>query len=686
MSKITLRTSRHDDAFGVAVAPDVNKEAMGASRESDVPEGQTQSATQRAAERAGYEDCRRAQDSFLLFKRGADIVLASIGMVVLSPVLLGTALAVKVTSPGPVIFKQLRFGKDKRPFVCYKFRSMKMDAPDNLPTAIMNEDKKCLTPIGGFIRKTSLDELPQMLNIIKGDMSVIGPRPMILSEVSQVEERDHYGANDIQPGLTGLAQVNGRDFVTQDLKARLDGVYRHNMSAHLDAVCFMKSIEVVLSRKGNAADKAEKAPVKSRGTSAEVEKRATEKKTGLKILVVSQHYWPEPFNFAEICEELVLRGNDVTVLTGLPNYPEGKIYDGYSNGKNRYETKGGVRIIRSPLIPRGTNVIQRIANYFSFSFEAKKMAAGLESDYDVVLAFQTSPVMMAEPALAYARRTGVPVFLWCIDIWPECLTAGGIPAGSLPYDAFKALSKKIYRSADRLAVTSPLFKDYLSDMFGIRKDELVDLPQYAEDLFTGEAGPAPDGYEKEKINFTFAGNVGSAQSVETIVEAANLVKDDDRMLFHIVGSGSSETACRDLARQYGLSNIVFHGRHPLEEMPAYYQASDAMIATFADNPVLGYTLPRKIQSYLAAGKPVLGTVTGEAERVINGAPCGLVSRPEDPMGLAANCIVFAEQPEGVRKALGSRGKAYYERHFTKETFFKTLIAELSKLKGTKHGA
>lgn len=622
---------------------------------------------------------------FPMFKRVSDVALATAGSVVLSPVFLATAIAVKATSPGPVIFKQLRFGKDKRPFVCYKFRSMRTDTPDNMPTAQMQENDSCLTPIGSFIRKTSIDELPQFLNIIKGDMSVIGPRPMIMGEYSQVEMRDRYGANDIRPGLTGLAQINGRDYVTQDVKARMDGIYRQNLCARLDAACFLKSIRVVISRQGNAADDANKYAIKHtpEQVTSIVEPQNPNR---LKILVVTQHYWPEPFNFSEICEELVAKGHDVTVLTGLPNYPEGEIYPGYEHGKNRYEMRGGVRIIRSPLIPRGKSTVQRVVNYFSFSHEASKLTVGLESDFDVVLAFQTSPVMMAEPALAYGKRTGTPVLLWCIDIWPECLTAGGIPAGSPPYKVFKQVSKRIYKSADRVAVTSPSFKDYLHDMFGMDKAALIDLPQYAEDIFACETEGIPDGYDLQKFNVTFAGNIGSAQSVETIVEAANLLKDNERIVFHIVGSGSSEEPCRNLAKAYGLTNVIFHGRHPLEEMPKYYQASDAMIASFANNPVLSYTLPRKIQSYLAAGKPVLGTVSGEAARVINEAPCGLASDPEDPVGLAANCIALSEQPAELIKALGEKGRAYYEERYTKRAFFERLEKSLQELKGTKHGA
>lgn len=195
---------------------------------------------------------RRPSLAFCAIKRTFDVVSASVGLVLLSPLLLGTAIAVKVTSPGPVIFKQERYGRNKQPFTCYKFRSMTIDTPSDVPTRVMGEKQSVMTPIGSTLRKTSIDELPQLVNIVKGNMSVVGPRPMILAEYDQIQARDRYGANDIRPGLTGWAQVNGRDGVTVEEKARLDGEYREHMGLIMDSRVFLQSIVVVLGRFGYA--------------------------------------------------------------------------------------------------------------------------------------------------------------------------------------------------------------------------------------------------------------------------------------------------------------------------------------------------------------------------------------------------------------------------------------------------
>lgn len=201
--------------------------------------------------------------AFCALKRTFDVVSASVGLVVLSPLLLGAAIAVKATSPGPVIFKQERYGRNKQPFTCYKFRSMTVDTPSDVPTRVMGEKQSVMTPIGATLRKTSIDELPQLVNIVKGDMSVVGPRPMILAEYDQIQARDRYGANDIRPGLTGWAQVNGRDGVTVEEKARLDGEYREHMGVIMDSRVFLRSIVVVLGRLGYAESKEEQDAVKS---------------------------------------------------------------------------------------------------------------------------------------------------------------------------------------------------------------------------------------------------------------------------------------------------------------------------------------------------------------------------------------------------------------------------------------
>lgn len=401
------------------------------------------------------------------------------------------------------------------------------------------------------------------------------------------------------------------------------------------------------------------------------------------ILAVCQYYKPEPFNISDICEELVRRGHEVTVVTGRPNYPDGNIYKGYEGSQRLDEIIENVNIHRTKIIPRKTGIINRVLNYYSFPFLGKRCVKRLQDSFDVVLVFQLSPIMMAKPGIFYAKHNNIPLFLYVIDIWPESLLAGGVKQGSTLYRWFSGVSKRIYSSADALAVTSPSFSDYIANLTG-KQIETKYLPQYAEDIFFDASDKIPDGFSQDKINLTFTGNVGAAQSVETIVRAAALLKDHDEIVFHIVGSGSELENCKTLSKNLDINNIVFHGRKPLEDMPMYHSASDAMLATFSNTPILAYTLPRKIQSYMAAGRPVLGAVTGEAKHVIEKAKCGFCCKTEDSEGLAEICLAFSELTNEERKRLGLFAKTYYEEHFSRQAFFESLEAQLEKMKGTVH--
>lgn len=405
-------------------------------------------------------------------------------------------------------------------------------------------------------------------------------------------------------------------------------------------------------------------------------------KRPLRVLAVSQHYWPEPFAIADVCEGLAAMGHEVTVLTGTPNYPDGDIYPGYEKGAKGSQERNGVHIRRVKIVPRGREIWQRVINYYSFSTAAKREALKIRGDYDVVLSFQTSPVMMARPALAYGKKNGVPVLMWCQDLWPESLTAGNIKRTSLIYKAYARVSRDIYEAADTLAVTSTNFADYYREVLGMDR-ETVYLPQYAEDIFAGDAERRPE-YDPAKINLTFAGNVGAAQAVNTLVEAGHYLGEDDRFAIHIVGSGSELETLKKYKGEIGAPCVEFHGRHPLAEMPSFYGSSDAMVATFADNAILGYTLPRKVTSYMAAGRPVIGTVTGEAARVVREAGCGLCCAPDDPMGLADMFRKFADMTPEERRQMGERGRAYYQEHFDKDSFYTILDGELQKLEDEKN--
>lgn len=187
-------------------------------------------------------------------KRALDLLLAAAGAVVLSPVLVLSALAVRLDSPGPVLFRQKRVGRNKTYFEIFKFRTMRSDSPRDVPTHLMKDPARWLTRTGRFLRKSSIDELPQIFNILKGDMSIVGPRPALWNQFDLIEERDKYGANDVTPGLTGWAQVNGRDELDIEEKARLDGEYVKNLSFAMDLKCFLLTIGAVIRAEGVAGE------------------------------------------------------------------------------------------------------------------------------------------------------------------------------------------------------------------------------------------------------------------------------------------------------------------------------------------------------------------------------------------------------------------------------------------------
>lgn len=391
----------------------------------------------------------------------------------------------------------------------------------------------------------------------------------------------------------------------------------------------------------------------------------------MKLLVVCQYYAPEPFRIADICESLVKLGHSVTVVTGTPNYPEGNIYPGYEKGARKEEVLNGVRVIRCPLIPRKTGPIFRLLNYYSFVFSSKWVLRNLKEAFDVVFVNQLSPVMMAESAEGWARRHGKRCVLYCQDLWPESLTAGGLSRDSLLFRFFGRVSRRIYRRADRILCTSKLFTKYFVKEFGIPEEKLGYLPQYAEDLFC----QLPEKQENGTFDFLFAGNIGAAQSVDTILGAARRLHNEN-VMFHIVGSGSELARLQKEAED--LPNVVFYGRRPVEQMPELYASADAMLVTLAAGPVISLTLPGKVQSYMAAGKPIIGAADGEINYQINTAQCGYCGGAEDAQALADNILRFVGDTD--RRGMGLRARAYYEANFREELFMEKLVRCLEEMK------
>lgn len=592
-------------------------------------------------------------------KRGIDIILSFGGLIALSPILAGIAIAIKIDDPGPVLFTQKRVGENKKYFKLHKFRSMKMCTPHDKPTHMLENPEQYITRVGKFIRAHSLDELPQIWDIFIGNMSVIGPRPGLWNQDYLTAERDKYGVNDIKPGLTGWAQINGRDELEIPDKAKLDGEYAQRISFSMDLRVFLESLHVFGGDKSIVE-----------GGIGEMKKQTDGSgNTKKKILVICQYYKPEPFRIADICEEMVHRGHEVQVVTGYPNYPEGILYDGYGKGKHIDEVINGVKIHRCFTVPRQRGAVKRLINYYSYVVSSTKYVLSkdcIASDgkpYDVVFCNQLSPVMMAEAAIAYKKKCKVPIVMYCLDIWPESLVAGGITRESKIYKYFYYVSRKIYRQMDKILITSRMFSNYLRDEFNIKEEKIEYLPQYAEGIFE----QIPTREEDGMFNFMFAGNIGAIQSVETVINAAEMLKDEP-VKFHIVGGGTDLERLQKLGKD--LKNVVFYGRRPLEEMPEFYAKSDAMLVTLAADPVLSLTLPGKVQSYMAVGKPIIGAINGETKVVIEDAECGFCGKADDAVELAENIKKFIRSEDRV--TMGRNARKYYEENFEEKLFMDKL--------------
>lgn len=388
----------------------------------------------------------------------------------------------------------------------------------------------------------------------------------------------------------------------------------------------------------------------------------------MKLLIVSQHFYPEQFRINDIAFSLAKRGHDVTVLTGLPNYPKGKIFPEYRHGQNRNQVIEGVKIVRCSLVGRGTSLLTFGLNYAWFAISASLKGKRLKEKFDLVYSYQTSPVSMARPAIAVKKKQNIPLIINCLDQWPISVTAGPIPEKSLLYKILYRYSVNTYNKADLITITSKSFKNYFENILKLPAEKygLIYWPQYAEDTYAKTEKEINGIYD-----VLYAGNIGPATDVEVIIKAAAELKDYKNIHFHIVGDGMNLPSCKAIAEKEKLTNVTFYGSHPVTEMPKYYSLADAFIITMSDNPVVNYTLPAKMQSYMMGGKPIIGAVNGETQRVIKESGCGYCTDAGDYKGLA-KCILEASQDELDTKEMGKIAKQYYEAHFNKERLLDQL--------------
>lgn len=939
-------------------------------------------------------------------KRAMDVVLSFGGLVLLSPVFAAIALAIKIEDPGPVLFTQKRVGQNKKYFKLHKFRSMKMSTPHDVPTHQLENPEQYITKVGKFLRAHSLDELPQIWDIFIGNMSVIGPRPGLWNQDLLTAERDKYGANDMKPGLTGWAQINGRDELEISDKAKLDGEYVEKIGLGMDLKCFLGSVHVFgkdesvveggtgemkkhsgavgrhyadgksaeelighigfgepvqvdrVARKkilitgagsyigetfkayaaehysdnftvdvvdmidtawrdkdfssydvvyhvagiahadvGNVSDEikekyyavntdlavevAEKSkadgvkefifmssmivygesapygknkivdehtvpsPANFYGDSklqadvgvreladdkfkvivlrppmvygknskgnyptlaklaknlpvfpdvqnersmlyienlceflcqimlvqevnenaivlipqnaewtrtsdmvkeiANVSGRKVRKlgilnsavlvgskvpgkigglvnkafgnscykhevsvypgieyqKVGLgesiyraegntreatdskeehtqgkdykqcndsrqkHILVISQYFYPETFRINDMATEWVKRGYKVTVLTGIPNYPMGKFFEGYGYTKKRRETWNGIDIIRIPLIPRGNSSIGMVVNYSSFVISGffKNLLTSIKADY--VFTFEVSPMTQALIGCWYAKKHHIPHYIYVQDLWPEnVITLTGITNHTV-IGAIDKMVDYIYKNTDEIFATSPSFVDAICNRnVKVDKNKVHYWPQYAEEFYRPmEKADVTEIPDDGSFKIVFAGNIGTAQGLDILPKTAELLKGEN-IKFVIVGDGryqaefEKEIRERDVQEQF-----LMLPRQKAERIPELLSVCDAAFLSFKDDPLWTKTIPAKLQSYMACGMSVIASAEGETRRIIEEAKCGICCGIGNAAELAEGIKMLRQMD---LKAMEENSRTYCEYYFDKK--------------------
>lgn len=391
----------------------------------------------------------------------------------------------------------------------------------------------------------------------------------------------------------------------------------------------------------------------------------------MKILFVCQHYWPEQFQTTDICEELVRRGHEVTALVGIPNYPTGVVPLEYQGGKNREQVRNGVRIMRVEEVPRKPGIAGLTRNYWSYMRGADRMLSDLKGCYDVIFAYQTSPVLMAEPAMRAKRLFGVPVLLYCADIWPDAVRAMLPDALSFLMPAVRAVSTRIYRGADVVATNSRAYVDCFTQIHGVDRSRCNYVPQYADDRYLEmDLSAEPT----EKVRFMVMGNIGKLQYFRVLMEAVALLRNRDDFELHIVGTGSAIDEIESFVSSHGLeSHVFFHGRHPVEEMPSFYRMADACVLTLhvPGAPWISSTLPSRLQGYMAAGKPVIAAIDGSAAEVIAESGCGVSVPGTDSEGLAELMVDFICNRDRYADC-GERGRSYFRKNFMRKRYMNEI--------------
>lgn len=396
----------------------------------------------------------------------------------------------------------------------------------------------------------------------------------------------------------------------------------------------------------------------------------------MRLLFLSQYFWPENFRSNDIVKGLRDRGFEITIVTGLPNYPQGRFFKGYGvlTGPFR-EMWEGFDVIRVPHLARGGGSgVKLVLNYLTFAFVGSLVLPfRLRRDYDAVLCWMPSPVTQVVPAIVAKRHAGAPLLLWVMDLWPDSLFASGRVRNGTAVRAAGLLTRWVYRNCDVIIGQSRGFAAHISGVADIPAEQVEYVPQWELQAAPGAADFTSLPRLPEGFRVLFTGNVGYSQDLDVMLEAALITRAAHPIQWIVVGDGQALPALKRRSKELGVDDVVhFLGRFPPEAMAAFHARADALLATLRPEEIFSRTIPTKIQSYLASGLPLVTAIDGEVADMIAASEAGVTAPAGDPHGLAAAVLRLARSNEESRREMGRKGKAYYEAHFRRDVLLDRL--------------
>jgi colanic acid biosynthesis glycosyl transferase WcaI len=403
----------------------------------------------------------------------------------------------------------------------------------------------------------------------------------------------------------------------------------------------------------------------------------------MRLLVVSQYFWPENFRINDLVAELVRRGHQVTVLTGLPNYPAGKVFQEFQIAPDQYSLYEGAKVVRVPLMPRGQGGLRLMLNYLTFAVNASVL--GLWKlrgrQFDAIFAYEPSPITVGLPAVVLRAVKRAPLTFWVLDLWPETLKAVGAVRSRVALWTVGQLVTFIYKRCDLILAQSKSFIPQIQK-YACNPSRVLYFPSWSElDFDMQHAIPADEVPSKPgSFNVMFAGNIGEAQDFPAILNAAETLKSHVDLRWLIVGDGRMARWVNDEIKRRNLQDrILMLGRHPAERMPSFFKHADALLVSLKDETIFSMTIPGKLQSYLAAGIPVIAMLNGEGADLVKSSHSGVVCAAGDHAGLANAVAAFMKMTASQRFIMGANGLKVAAKEFSRDVLIsqlETLLLEL----------